>query len=50
DGQQQSIGCDAGPNQSNGDWLYDSNDSQWLPYTDRTPESINWNIRGELTE
>ena len=49
-GQQQSIGCDAGPNQPNGDWLYDSNDSQWLPYTDRTPESINWNIRGELTE
>lgn len=50
DAEQQSIGCDAGPNQVNGDWLYNSNDGQWLPYTDRTPERVNWNIRGELTE
>jgi hypothetical protein len=47
---QQSIGCDAGPNQANGDWLYDDADGQWLPYTQRTPESVNWNIRGELLE
>lgn len=48
--EQQSIGCDAGPNQTNGDWLYDSNDGQWLPFVDRTPDNINWNIRGELSE
>lgn len=49
DQEQQSIGCDAGPNQPNGDWLFDDNDALWLPYTTRTPESINWNIRGELS-
>ncbi len=47
---QQSIGCDAGPNRSNGDWLFSSSDSQWLPYTNRTSESINWNIRGIISE
>ena len=48
--EQQSIGCDAGPNQIDGDWLLLSTDGQWLPYTERTPESINWNIRGELAQ
>jgi hypothetical protein len=48
DQQQQSIGCDSGPNVVNGDWLYDDSDELWLPYTERTPESVNWNIRGEL--
>lgn len=50
DATQQSIGCDSGPNQPNGDWLYQSNDGLWLPYTERTPESVNWNIQGELKE
>lgn len=44
--QQQSIGCDAGPNRANGDWLFDSNDGQWRTYIQRTQENVNWNIRG----
>ncbi|MEM9990746.1 MAG: hypothetical protein AAF738_03225 [Bacteroidota bacterium] len=43
---QQSIGCDAGPNEPNGDWLYRSDDQQWIPFSERTGESVNWNIRG----
>ncbi len=45
---QQSIGCDAGPNVVNGDWLLSNN--TWSPYTVRTGESINWNIRGVVSE
>ncbi len=41
---QQSIGCDAGPAKRGGDWLW-SEDS-YVPYSERTPESVNWNIRG----
>ena len=47
---QQSIGCDAGPNQANGDWLFLSTDNNWEPYTARTGESINWNIRARVSE
>lgn len=43
---QQSIGCDAGPAQANGDWLFRSDDPEWLPFSVRTAESVNWNIRG----
>lgn len=50
DQDQQSIGCDAGPGRLNGDWLFSSSDGEWIPYSDRTPESINWNIRGKVTE
>lgn len=46
---QQSIGCDAGPAKSNGDWLY-SIDSEWKTYRDRTTESVNWNIRVVVSE
>jgi hypothetical protein len=45
----QTIGCDAGPNRSGGDWLY-STDGQWRTYTQRTGESVNWNIRGKVSE
>lgn len=41
---QQSIGCDAGPAVEGGDWLWSSD--RYLPYTERTTESVNWNIRG----
>lgn len=44
--QQQSIGCDSGPNVPGGDWLFSSNDGQWITYIQRTGESVNWNIRG----
>jgi len=48
--QQQSIGCDAGPNVPGGDWLFSSNDNQWATYVQRTGESVNWNIRGVVGE
>ena len=48
--QQQSIGCDAGPNRANGDWLYQSTDGLWESYRNRTGEGINWNIRGKVSE
>lgn len=47
---QQSIGCDAGPAVTNGDWLWSSTDSEWRTFRDRTGESINWNIRGIVEE
>ena len=50
DAVQQSIGCDSGPNVINGDWLYQETDNTWQTFTDRTNESINWNIRGILEE
>lgn len=48
--EQRSIGCDAGPNVTNGDWLFQSADGQWQSFRSRTGENINWNIRGELSE
>ncbi len=45
----QSIGCDAGPADPNGDWLFSDSDNQWLTFRQRTgSESINWNIRGKV--
>lgn len=49
-GAQQSIGCDAGPGQANGDWLYQSTDGLWDSFRNRTGEGINWNIRGKVSE
>jgi len=46
----QSIGCDAGPAQEGGDWLFSSTDGEWRTYRDRTGESVNWNIRGIVEE
>ena len=42
----QTIGCDEGPNTNGGDWLYREDDGRWLTFSQRTGESINWNIRG----
>ena len=47
---QQSIGCDAGPAAANGDWLFSDSDGNWEKYSNRTVESVNWNIRGILSE
>ena len=47
---QQSIGCDAGPNKTNGDWLLSSSDNNWSTFTARTGESINWNVRGVVSQ
>ena len=50
DAEQQSIGCDAGPNKTNGDWLFSTSDNTWETYINRTSESVNWNIRGVTSE
>lgn len=49
-GEQQSVGCDAGPADPNGDWLFQSSDNNWERYLDRTSESVNWNIKGIIAE
>ena len=46
----QTVGCDAGPANPNGDWLYDGSDQQWRRFEDRVGESINWNIRAILSQ
>lgn len=48
--QQQSIGCDSGPADGNGDWLFSSSDNSWQTFSQRTGENINWNIRGIVSE
>lgn len=47
---QQSLGCDAGPNRSGGDWHFKAADQEWETFRARTGESINWNIRGYVSE
>ncbi len=46
--EQQSIGCDAGPNHPNGDWLFRSSTNDWQRYSNFTPERVNWNVRGRV--
>lgn len=51
DTKRQFIGCDAGPNLANGDWLYSESDGNWETYVLRSPpESVNWNIRAVVEE
>ena len=50
DETNQNIGCDSGPADPNGDYIYDSNKGIWETFRARTngSESVNWNIRGIL--
>lgn len=50
--QMQTVGCDAGPANGNGDWLYDEDNREWATFSERTNqnESVNWNIRVILDE
>ncbi len=50
DSKRQFIGCDAGPNVANGDWLFQDADNQWKTYVERTTESVNWNIRAKVEQ
>ncbi len=52
EGQIQTVGCDAGPANGNGDWLYDEENKEWETFSNRTNqnESVNWNIRAILSE
>ena len=42
----RSIGCDSGPREGNGDFLFDEATNVWSTFFDGTGESVNWNIRG----
>lgn len=46
----QSIGCDAGPRKPNGDWIFHLTDNFWDTFNAETGESVNWNIRGSVSE
>lgn len=46
----QTIGCDAGPRNPNGDRMFTANNNTWQTFQDfSNGESINWNIRGVVT-
>lgn len=48
---RQVIGCDAGPNVRNGDFIFSNSDETWTTFRElTTTESVNWNIRGIITE
>ncbi len=46
----QSVGCDQGPANPNGDWLYDSADDEFIRFSNRVNDSVNWNIRVTVGE
>lgn len=46
----QVIGCDNGPAQSGGDWMYEAGDNQWLTFRERSTDNINWNIRAVMID
>lgn len=46
----QVIGCDAGPAEEGGDWLFESTDNQWRTFRARSGSDINWNIRAVLID
>ena len=49
-GEPQSVGCDAGRSYSpNGDRLLLSTVSDWTSFNELNGETVNWNIRGEVS-
>jgi len=46
----QTVGCDAGPAKSNGDWLYSDNPPTWNTFRALNNVSVNWNIRATISE
>ncbi len=51
-GDTQSVGCDEGPAQANGDWILSSITTSWETFRDFTAgeSSINWNIRARVSD
>jgi len=44
------IGCDAGPGNKNGDYMFIAGNNLWTTFSNLVPdESINWNIRGVVS-
>ena len=49
-GESRVMGCDGGPADPDGDWMFDTLDGEWDALLNRTggAVSINWNIRGKV--
>lgn len=47
-----SVGCDAGPANTNGDKIFDFAGGSWTTFRDYSSgeSDINWNIRGNITD
>lgn len=48
--RMQTIGCDEGPANPNGDWLYMESDLAWDTFRNWNQESVNWNIRAVISD
>ena len=46
----QTVGCDAGPANANGDWLYNESERSWDTFRNLNGESVNWNIRAVISD
>ena len=47
----QTVGCDAGPRNPNGDWIWSSDSNVWQTFNARSGgEQVNWNIIGNLID
>ncbi len=46
--QEKYLGCDPGPANANGDWIFEMAEQNWERFIDRTGTNINWNIRGVI--
>lgn len=44
--EMKYLGCDPGPANPQGDWMWASVDQEWNRFENRSGSSINWNIRG----
>lgn len=45
---QRTLGCDIGPANPNGDWLFDNVAGSWLKLSNVSAVNINWNIRAAV--
>jgi len=48
--ERNTLGCDVGPADENGDWVLEANEVNWETYRNFTSDAvdINWNIRGHV--
>ena len=51
-GNVKTIGCDAGPGENGGDWIWEASAGEWTTFLDKTDGQvdINWNIRASVID
>lgn len=49
-GNVKTIGCDAGPGETGGDWIYEASTGEWTTFLEKTDGQVdvNWNIRAKV--